>query len=44
MHYTILKNGYPVDTAKSKDQAHRTAEAWEEMHPDAFITIRQESN
>lgn len=42
MNYYIEKNGKTVEMADSEEAAHRTAEAWEEMYPDATISILPE--
>lgn len=39
MNYYIEKNGTTVDMKDSEDAAHRAADSWQEMYPDATITI-----
>ncbi len=39
MNYYVEKNGKTVAITDSEEAACRTAEAWEEMYPDATITI-----
>ena len=42
MNYYIEKNGKTVDMCGSEEAAWKTADAWQEMYPDADIRVLTE--